>query len=867
MPQRGADPPCGVALVGASPVHARPTNRGCAGGSVGRGRLQEHSLATESPRARGTTPRPRVAVRFWTVLALCLCTTGELAAQALDTPWGTNGTVTAIARSGRTIYVGGTFTIVGPSTGSGMAVSGTSGEPVGPSPRIAGTIYAVAPDGAGGWYVGGSIVGITGRPCGNLAHVMSDGRVTAWSPSLDGPVLALSCSGRVLYVGGNFHSVDGRTRGMAAAFDVQSGRLTRWDPQADGLVRAILAYRGSVFIGGDFVRIGGVGRSHLAKVSGDSGQVEPWVSDADDAVAAFAAANDTLYLGGYFTSLQGRSRQLIGAVNTCTGALLGFDPAGVPEPPLGASRELSRVTALAVSGGALYVGGHFIGMGGQARIGLAEVDRATGSATTWAPALGPRYAGWPTPTVRTLMVCGSRLFVGGNFSTIDSLEQDYAAQFDLAGGTLTAWDPRPNDVVYTIAGAGEHVFVGGGFTSQWSWVRRDGLAAVDAVTGELQPWNPQSDAVVITALAAGGGKVFASGMFSSLGGQPRSNLAAVDSATGLALAWDPHANNAALTMVLAAGALYGGGYFTNIGGSTRSYAAKLDTVTGAAMPWDPGCDDWVQAIAVKDDEVYLGGWFRRAGGQARSRLVAVDTLTGTATSWAPDPDGPLMALAVGDSIVAVGGAFAHIGGASHSGVACVSRITGRAEDWNLDIDGGGVHTVGVAGPLVYAAGDFSYIGGEQRQGVAAIDGTSGQILPWRYDLDGVAWTSLANDDGLRLGGAFTVAGYVPAAGLAVLDPPAIQPPAGGQVVVLDQTSPNPARDVAQISYVLRTAASATLVAFDPAGRRIATVFRNEWHQAGPQRESIRTADWRPGCYFLRLEVGGASVVRKMLVVR
>ena len=748
-----------------------------------------------------------------------------------------------------------------------MAVSATSGEPVGPSPQVAGTVYAVAPDGAGGWYVGGSIGGIAGRPCGHLAHVMSDGRVAAWSPLLDGPVLALSCSGRVLYVGGNFHSVDGAPRGMAAAFDVRTGCLTQWDPQADGLVRALLAYQGSVFIGGDFVRIAGVDRSHLAKVSGDLGLAEPWSSDANAAVAAFAVSRDTLYLGGYFTSLQGTTRQFIGAVNTGTGALLGFDPAGVPEPPLETSRDLSRVTALAVSGGALYVGGHFIGMGGQARIGLAEVDRATGSATAWAPALGPRYAGWPTPTVRTLAVCGSGLFVGGNFSTIDSLKQDYAARFDLPGGTLTAWNPRPNDVVYAIAGTGARMFLGGGFTSQWSWVRRDGLAAIDAVTGELLPWNPQSDAVVITALAAGGGKVFASGMFSRLGGQPRTNLAAVDSATGLALAWDPHADNAALTMVLAAGALYGGGYFTNIGGSARSYAAKLDTVTGAATPWDPGCDDWVQAIAVKGDEVYLGGWFGRAGGQARSRLVAVDTLTGSATSWAPDPDGPLTALAVGDSIVAVGGAFAHIGDAPHSGVACVSRLTGRAEDWNLDIYGGGVNTVSVAGSLVYVAGGFSYIGGERRQGVAAIDCTSGRILPWRFDLDGVAWTSLVHDDGLWLGGAFAVAGYVPAAGLTVLDPPASLLPVRGQAVVLDQCSPNPARDLVQISYALRTAASATLMVFDLAGRRIATVFRNEWHQAGPHRESIRTADWNPGCYFLRLEVGGASVARKILVVR
>lgn len=824
------------------------------------------ALVTEGPGI-GRAPGGWLAARCCVLLLICLSATGAVPASASITPWSANGTVLAMARSGQTVYIGGTFTTVGPPTGSGMAVSAASGEPIGPSPRIAGFVYAVVPDGVGGWYVGGAITGIAGRPCGNLAHVLSDGSVEAWSPVLDGPVLALSRSGHVLYVGGYFHSANGKSREMVAAFDMCTGRLTPWAPQANGLVRALLAHRGSVFIGGDFTLIGSADRSHLAKVTADSGRVEPWVCDANSAVAAFALSNDTLYVGGYFSSLQAATRQLIGAVNAGTGALLGFDPVGIPEPPLETSLELSRVAALAISGGSLYVGGHFIGMGGQARIGLAEVDRVTGAATAWAPALGPCYEGWPTPTVRTLAVLGAGLFVGGNFSTMDDLEQDYAARFDLRDGTLTAWAPRPNDVVYAMAGACACVFVGGGFTSQWSWVARSGLAAMDARTGELLPWNPQADAVVITALAAGGGKVFVGGMFWSLGGQERSNLAAVDSATGLASPWNPHADDVALTMALSDGALYVGGYFTSIGGSARSYAAKLDTVTGAALLWDPGCDDWVQAIAAKGDAVYLGGWFRRAGSQARSRLAAVDTLTGAATSWAPEPDGPLTALAIGDSIVAVSGGFAHIGGAAHSDVACVSRLTGRAEDWNLDLDySGGVNTLGVAGSLVYAAGGFTYIGGEERQGVAVVDCRDGRILPWRFDLNGMAWTSLVQDDGLWLGGAFTVAGHVPAAGLAFLDAPAWLPSADGTTVALLSSRPNPARDIVEVCYTLPTLAPTNLAVFDLAGRRVATILRGAWREAGSYRESIRTADWRPGCYFVRLDAGSASATTKMTVL-
>jgi len=157
-------------------------------------------------------------------------------------PWCTNGTVGAIAGSGNTVYIGGTFTIVGPPTGSATIVSPDTGEPLGPFPGAAGTVYAVAADGAGGWYIGGSIVGIAGRPCGNLAHLGGDGSVSSWSPMLDGPVYALALAGNTLYVGGDFHSVDGTTRGGTAAFDTKSGQLTAWDPKANSFVRALVAY-------------------------------------------------------------------------------------------------------------------------------------------------------------------------------------------------------------------------------------------------------------------------------------------------------------------------------------------------------------------------------------------------------------------------------------------------------------------------------------------------------------------------------------------------------------------------------------------------------------------------------------------------
>jgi hypothetical protein len=64
----------------------------------------------------------------------------------------TNGAVYTMVRDGTTTYLGGSFTYVGPNTGHGVPLDTTTGSPVIPYPKVNGTVYAVAPDGSGGWY-------------------------------------------------------------------------------------------------------------------------------------------------------------------------------------------------------------------------------------------------------------------------------------------------------------------------------------------------------------------------------------------------------------------------------------------------------------------------------------------------------------------------------------------------------------------------------------------------------------------------------------------------------------------------------------------------------------------------------------------
>src|SRR5207244_4046263 len=114
-----------------------------------------------------------------------------------------NGNVDALELSGNTLYLGGDFTVVGPHTGAFVPLDPASGKPIHPFPTVIGSIRAMAPDGDGGWFIGGGFTSVGWLPRRNLAHVLADGSVVPWNPSAEGIiVLALAVSGNTVYVGG-----------------------------------------------------------------------------------------------------------------------------------------------------------------------------------------------------------------------------------------------------------------------------------------------------------------------------------------------------------------------------------------------------------------------------------------------------------------------------------------------------------------------------------------------------------------------------------------------------------------------------------------------------------------------------------------
>jgi outer membrane protein assembly factor BamB len=677
----------------------------------------------------------------------------------IDSFWLTNGNVYAIEESAGTVYVGGTFSKVAPYVGGFVRLDPVTGAPDLTLPRVDGTVYAAAPDGAGGWFLGGFFTRVGGVSRSNIAHILGDGRISAWNPSADLSVRALAVSGGIVYAGGDFAIVGGQARSRIAALDAATGAVTAWNPSASGgsfgpTVFALAASGNTVYVGGSFASIGGQPRNNVAAISAATGLASAWNPNPATTVFTIAVSGTTVYVGGSFIAIGGQPRNHIAALSAATGNATSWNPnadanvrvvavsgatvyvGGVFSTIGGQSRSnlaaldavsalatswnpapvslLNGIYTLAFSPGLVYVGGQFTAIGGQARNNVAAVDATTGAATGWDPDAG----GALNPTVYALGVYGGSVYAGGDFGRMGGQARGNIAALDVATGSATPWSPEASGgspPLLTIAAAGGTVYAGGTFAAIGGQARNR-IAALSVATGAATSWDPNADGTVST-LVVSAGTVYASGGFTTIGGQARNKIAALDGA-GAATAWNPNANGGIAALRESGGLVYAGGSFTAIGGQTRNRVAALDAA-GSATSWNPNVGAAVNDVVVSGGLAYLGGTFTTVNGFVpRNRIAAVDLASGTATSWNPNSDTDVYALAVGAGTIFAGGPFINIGGQTRRNLAGLSPVTGLATTWNPGVSST-VYALTVAGNRLYVGGDFMQVAKQQRRGFAA----------------------------------------------------------------------------------------------------------------------------------------------------
>ena len=705
---------------------------------------------------------------------LLLSTAGAIApralAQAVDEKlWVANGPVKAIVtsggfRSGDKIYIGGEFTQVGPSTGGGAPLDPTTGQLPASFPRVAGTVYAVAPDGSNGWFIGGDFTSVGKFPRSHLAHILGDLSVDSWDPQADAPVRALVVSGSKLIVGGNFTSIGGQPRNYIAALDLTSGLATSWNPNAGFWVTAFALNGSTVYVGGGFSSIAGVNRNGLAEINLTTGSATGWNPNASGSIDAIVVGASVVYVAGSFSLMGGVIRNNIAALDGSTGALAAWNP-----------NANSEVKALVVSGSTVYASGLFTSIGGQPRNRIAALSASTGLAASWNPNADAE--------VSSLLVSGSKVYAGGRFSSIGGATRYCLASLDATTGLADSWDPHGGgNAVYALASNGSALYAGGDFVTMNAKVRNH-LACLDATIGAATSWDPNADNTV-SSIVVSGDSIYVGGSFTSVGGQPRLRLARVD-ATGAVTSWNPGANNTVNALTLGPGRVFVVGAFTNIAGSGRNRAAAVDPVTAAALPWNPNANGPVNTVYVDGNNAYLGGAFTSIGGTTRNRIALVSaTGAGALQGWNPSASDQVSAIAVSGSTVYAGGEFTSIGGASRGLLASLDA-SGVATSWDPEPNGA-VAGLAVDGSRLYVAGSFNFFAmapAQTRNAIAAFEIPSGALTAWNPNANLGAWSLFPSGSTVYACGYFTtVQGDARARLVALQAAPeisAVQPSSGG----------------------------------------------------------------------------------------
>ncbi|MFN8587718.1 MAG: putative Ig domain-containing protein [Candidatus Eisenbacteria bacterium] len=417
------------------------------------------------------------------------------------------------------------------------------------------------------------------------------------------------------------------------------------------------------------------------------------------------------------------------------------------------------VRTIVLSGGQLYVGGDFTTLGTSSRSRAGSVDVVTGAVSAW----NPNANG----TVREFELNGSWMIVAGQFTTIGGQTRNRIAEVNLTNGAAnTLWNPNANSSVLSIEISGGTLYLAGQFTNVGGQARNR-IAALQLSSGNVLSWNPNASNTV-NALAVHDGVVYAGGAFNSIGGQLRNRIAAVDSVTATATAWNPNASATVQVLRWSGWSLYVGGDFFTIGGQPRSRVAELSPATGLATAWNPSAFGSVQALGVASPEIFVGGAFSALGGVTRNNLAAFDIASGTATAWDPNANGQVQALLVHEGRIYAGGNFSTIGAQVRNGIAAMDTATGLPTAWDPNVSGQ-VSALAAGPGVIYAGGIFTNAGGQVRTNAAALDTATGLATAWAPEPDDQVLVLEPSGSTVYLGGSFLTAGGQPRTFLAAVD--------------------------------------------------------------------------------------------------
>ncbi|MCS7002971.1 MAG: hypothetical protein NZ518_08995, partial [Dehalococcoidia bacterium] len=458
--------------------------------------------------------------------------------------------MSAFARDGDQLYVGGAFTVASAVAAAGVArwsLTGESWQALGGgvtwstgSGRAQARALAVA---RGDLYVGGDFDRAGGSPAAGIARWSSGGWSAVGSGLGGAPYQpgggvapdpaagALVAVGSTLYAFGGFSTAGGVATGGGARWSLPDGPWSATGGAPAATVSTVAVAVGSrIAVGGlRFVdgRVASLavydtvnGRWSFVPTPGEGGAG----LGVANTVLALASGADGLLVGGWFDSAGGRVAHRIGLLTTAlTWRSLG-------ETRGGADFDLEHVAAMATVDDRVVVGGDFRGVGAQwatqqsgvAANALAQYDRTE---QRWLPLPSPPSR---LGVVRALAVADGALFVG-----VDG--QVWRRPFASSTWTLLG---ETDGLVFALAARGDDLFVGGQFGQVAGTGHSVSAANVARYQLSADRWLPfgagargATGGSAVRAIAVADDDVYFGGSFAQIGPIAAANIARYHPAT------------------------------------------------------------------------------------------------------------------------------------------------------------------------------------------------------------------------------------------------------------------------------------------------------------------------------------------------
>lgn len=715
-------------------------------------------------------------------------------------------------------------------------------------------------DGANhGWYIGGDFEHVDGVPRDRIARLIFDPGQNklvvdpVFNPTANDTVytLALSDSGNTLFAGGRFLTIGGAYRPYLAALNTNSGdpeygMARAWNPYPNEFVRTMaLSENGTVlYVGGQFTSI-------EAERMPVEGEPEDRTSYAREHIAAFnvdtANATDYGKLALWNPGASGMvetmclvktsAEELAGqAIRTIDGTEVTVEVFPPADNEIWFLEEYLPEGLEVVAGSIEGPNGYWIPSQGKLTFGDNGADPVILKYTVEGPdgvyTLGGSYSfdsnvGATTGDRRVVIGDAEgegegegegepgepgepyTLYLGGWFGSLGGADRSFIGALDAASGAVQNWSPFANSPVFTLAADEATVYPGGTFTFM-GYRNRTNIAALDRGDAWAhETWNPglaMDDWV--TALAVPDvetpERLYVGGRFARLTNEagnpvPRPRLAALRlyeediAPDGELFDWNPGAGGAPFVLgaepdaVLGGNRVWAGGELTLVNGDVRHCLAALDMIATSAEygrareDWAPRADNAVYAleVSVTDRIVYAGGVFENiiyrdfdTGTSVtvpRNHLAAIHANLGApeeygdaVTGWTANMDGVVHALALAQPTQTL-----YVGGRNlltAVNAADPSVELGWAPDWDRDPtdESDDAYTVYALagsndGTRVYAGGSLNEFTGVDEDNLGQIQGfesgnnTALWTLPANYPVLSLA---LANSM-LYAGGQFT----------------------------------------------------------------------------------------------------------------